>query len=733
MSELDPAVFDLALRVVWEQHPDALFITGLDGRILEANDALLCRVGYTREQLMELGVIPTVKENTEEFKAQEREAALAGLQRSHRMTGVRQNGETFRVEVITVPLSVDGAIVAVLGIARDIEAIEGAEAAREVIEKQFEATLNSISDGIYLLDKDFRFIYINPRGEAISHRTRQELFGKSIWEEFPPLRASEFGIAYLKAMEDQVTLVVRELYAPLSATLEATVYPSPDGLAIYVRDVSDEEAARALLEERDHRIASQAALLDKTSDAMVVRGLDHVIQYWNRGAESIYGWSAAEAVGASIRDLLYDDAADFDAATLTVMETGEWSGDIRQQTRDGRTIVAECRWSLVLDDEGVPEAIFAVNSDVTDRRQADEDAAREQRMKSLGTLAGGIAHDLNNVLTPLLMSVLLLAMDESDPSKLQSLGVIETSVKRGADMVRQVLGFARGVEGKRVPVHLARLVEDTMAFCRETLPEGIVVTSEIDRDIDVTGDPVQLLQVLVNLVINARDVLPDGGTIHVSVALEEESAAGRRQAVIAVEDSGPGIAPEVASRMFEPFFTTKDVGVGTGLGLAICAAIVRSHGGQMRATSPRGSGARFEVVLEARPHVEVGSHHTPLVTRRGNGELILIVDDEAAIRQTARRVLESMGYRTAVAANGREALLHLSDFPDTVDLVLTDVTMPELDGVGAASAIAELYPRLPVLFMSGLDTEDGYLTKPFTAAELLAAVAGRLDPPGPAD
>ena len=167
MSELDPAVFDLALRVVWEQHPDALFITGLDGRILEANDALLCRVGYTREQLMELGVIPTVKENTEEFKAQEREAALAGLQRSHRMTGVRQNGETFRVEVITVPLSVDGAIVAVLGIARDIEAIEGAQAAREVIEKQFEATLNSISDGIYLLDKDFRkFRQINVNGTS---------------------------------------------------------------------------------------------------------------------------------------------------------------------------------------------------------------------------------------------------------------------------------------------------------------------------------------------------------------------------------------------------------------------------------------------------------------------------------------------------------------------------------------------------------------------------------------
>ena len=726
MNHLDPAVFDLALRVVWEQHPDALFICALDGRILEANDALLERVGYSRAELLELGVIPVVMENTEEFKAAEYDAAVAGERRRNRMTGLSSGGETFRVEVITVPLEVDGTVVAVLGIARDVEALEGAQEARRAIEERFEATLNSISDGIYFLDSDFRFIYVNPRGEEISRRSRDDLFGKSLWEEFPLMRGSEFGIGYLTAMEKQEKVVVRERYEPFSVALEATVYPSSNGIAIYVKDVTEEEAARGRIIERDKRIASQAALLDKTSDAMVVRGLDHVIQYWNRGAEAMYGWTAEEAVGQSIRDLLYSKPDAFDVATGTVVDLGEWSGDIDQVSKDGRMIVSSCRWSLVLDDNGEPEAIFAVNSDVTERRRDDEIASREQRMKSLGTLAGGIAHDLNNVLTPLLMSVQLLAIDEVDPSRLQTLGVIETSVKRGAEMIKQVLSFARGVDGRRIPVHLARLVDDTLAFCHETLPPAITVTSDVDPGIDTIGDPTQLLQVLINLVTNARDVMPDGGGIHISVAWEDGAPGPHRRAVVAVTDTGPGVAPEVARHMFEPFFTTKDVGVGTGLGLAICAAIVRSHGGEMRAASDTGGGARFEMVLRGTPHAVQAASQKHSAMQRGNGELVLIVDDEPAIRQTARKVLDGFGYRTAVAAHGGDAIAYLTEFPGEVDLVLTDVTMPVLDGVSAVESILQTYPDLPVLFMSGRSTEPGYLAKPFSAHDLLTAVAEAL-------
>lgn len=731
MTDLDPAVFDLALRVVWEQHPDALFIAALDGHVLEANDALLARVGYSREELIELGLIPVVKENTDDFKTEELDAAIAGEQRRNRMTGVRSDGTTFRVEVITVPLEVDGEIVAVLGIARDLEELEGAEAERRAIEERFEATLNSISDGIYFLDRDFRFIYVNPRGEEISRRSRADLFGKSLWDEFPLMRGSEFGIGYQKALTEQTRVVVREAYSPFNAVLEATVYPSQSGIAIYVRDVTEEEHARSLLTERDRRIASQAALLDKTRDAMVVRGLDHTIQYWNRGAESMYGWSASEAIGQSIRELLYDQPEAFDAATEAVISLGEWTGDIEQRTRDGRTLVASCRWSLVLDEHGEPEAIFAVNSDVTERRRDDELASREQRMKSLGTLAGGIAHDLNNVLTPLLMSVQLLAMEETDASKLQTLNVIEGSVKRGAEMIRQVLSFARGVEGRRIPVHLSRLIDDLIAFCNETLPPSIVVTADVDPGIDTVGDPTQLLQVLNNLVTNARDVMPDGGGIHIVVGWEPPRPGAARRALISVTDTGPGIPPEIADHMFEPFFTTKDVGVGTGLGLAICASIVRSHGGEMRASSGPGKGATFELLLTGALHTTPESHHRSVAAPRGNGELVLIVDDEAAIRQTARKVLEASGYRTAVAAHGGEAVAYLERFPGTVALVITDVTMPVLDGIAAAQSIAEAHPGLPVLFMSGIATDGEYLAKPFSAVELLKAVAKKLEASAP--
>ena len=738
-----------AQRSLFYENRDAVYVLGLDGRFLEFNQALIDRLGYDRDELLALGFLPTAEGPDSDRVAEQFHRAVAGESVRYNATGARRDGSTFRADVSNSPLLLQGEVRAVLGVAHDIDDLESARDSRDSLEAEFEATLNAISDGLYFLDSDFVFTYVNPRGEEISQRPREQLLGQSIWDEFPLMLGSEFGIGYRRALAEQVKVVVRERYDPYNVTLEATVYPTTNGLAIYVRDVTDEEATHAELAENALKISSQAALLDSARDAIIVRGLDNRIRYWNRSAANLYGWAADEVVGRSIRDLLYRKADVFDAATAATIANGEWSGDIEQITRDGRTILADCRWSLVRDANGEPEAIFAVNTDVTLRRRDEETHLRAERMESLGTLAGGIAHDLNNVLTPLLMSVQLLASEETDESKLQTLAVIEASAKRGADMMRQVLSFARGVEGRRIHVDTTRLIADVEAFCREALSKLIRVHTRIAPGTwNTVGDPTQLQQVLVNLVGNARDAMSAGGDLRISARNVDVSMpfhyhlpAPGRYVRIEVEDSGTGMPADVAKKIFEPFFTTKRTGEGTGLGLATSIATVRSHGGNIQVYSEPDVGSRFDVFLPAAAPEPTpsGKPTSPMVLSasipRGSGQLVLVVDDEPDIRHVAKQALEAYGYRTAVAGNGVEALDYLATFPGDTDLVFSDMSMPVMDGATMLAKIDELYPKLPVLLASGLTTTvpespvgvagRDFISKPYVAPDLAAAV-GRL-------
>ncbi len=744
MTESDTiaALLTEAQRALFYENRDAVYVLGLDGRFLEFNQALLDRLGYDRDELLALGFLPTVEGSDSDYVAGQFQRAAAGESVRYNATGARRDGSTFRADVSNTPLLHRGKVLAVLGVAHDIDDLESARDSRDSLEAEFEATLNAISDGLYFLDSNFVFTYVNPRGEEVSQRRKDQLLGKSIWDEFPLMLGSEFGIGYRRALAEQVKVVVRERYAPYNVTLEATVYPTTNGLAIYVRDVTEEEATHAVLAENALKIASQAALLDSARDAIIVRGLDNGIRYWNRSAANLYGWSADEVVGSSIRDLLYRKTDLFDAATAATIANGEWSGDIEQITRDGRVILADCRWSLVRDANGDAEAIFAVNTDVTIRRRHEETALRAQRMESLGTFAGGIAHDLNNVLTPLLMSAQLLAADETDEGKKASLAVIEASAKRGAAMMRQVLEFARGVDGRRIHIDMHRLIGDAEAFCREAMPKSISVSSFVPPDAwKAVGDPTQLLQVLVNLVANARDAMPHGGTlrltvenVHVADAFSLRVPNPGRYVGFRVEDTGEGMPAEVLAHAFDPFYTTKGIGEGTGLGLATSASIVQSHGGSMQVYSEVGSGSRFDVLLPAAATpAESELDATPPATAEpplGTGQHVLIVDDEPDIRRAARIALEGHGYRVSVVSNGREALDYLAQFPGETQIILSDVAMPVMDGTALLAAVTQSHPQLPVLLTSGLSlgpkeagARRGFLTKPYSTDQLRSEIA----------
>ena len=498
--------------------------------------------------------------------------------------------------------------------------------------------------------------------------------------------------------------------------------------------------------EAQRRIQEQAELLDLAQDAILVRDLDGKLEFWNAGAERIYGWTREEALGRSVEELLYADPTPFREGMARCLAEGTWTAEVDQFRKDGSTVAVEARWTLVRDDKGTPRRILSINTDITERRKLVAQFLRAQRMESIGTLAGGIAHDLNNVLSPILMSIGLLKMEgRVAPGSEEILATVEASARRGADMVKQVLTFARGVEGARVSVNLKRCLEDLGRVVRDTFPRDISFREELPEQLwRLWGDPTQVHQVLLNLAVNARDAMPEGGVLTIAaenVRLDESYAAMNpvaspgRYVRISVSDTGTGMSPEVVEQIFDPFFTTKELGKGTGLGLSTAQAILRSHGGFISVYSEPGNGTEFRAYFPADratslEEEENGGAATPL---RGDNELVLVVDDEAAVRDITRQTLEAFGYRVITASDGAEAVAIVGRRPGEIDVVLTDFMMPILDGPSTIRALRHMDPNLRIVAASGLGGNGAvakaadagarhFIPKPYTAETLLTAV-----------
>jgi len=364
-------------------------------------------------------------------------------------------------------------------------------------------------------------------------------------------------------------------------------------------------------------------------------------------------------------------------------------------------------------------------------------------MESIGTLAGGIAHDLNNVLTPIMLSLELLKEEHKDEQSQRMFTILERNTERGANLIKQVLSFARGVEGERKPLQIMNHISEIEKVLKETLPRNIEIKTDRPKDLfSIYGDATQIHQVIMNLCVNARDAMPDGGKLSVSAEnlfIDENYARMHTEAkvgsyvVIAVSDTGIGIPPEILDRIFEPFFTTKNFGKGTGLGLSTAHAIVKSHGGFINVYSEVGKGTTFRVYLPGvkteMQNVEEQQPELPL----GQGELVLVVEDEDPIREVTISTLEKYGYNVLAADDGADAVALYAQNKDKINVILMDMMMPVMDGEASIRVIRRINPEVKVIVVSGLADKDKLaklerthahilLQKPYTANRLLKAI-----------
>lgn len=615
--------------------------------------------------------------------------------------------------------------------------------------ERFRQIAENVADLIVMLDSSAHCLYANPAYAAAVGRPH-DCTGHDVFSDVHPddratveklFRATlhhgqsgraEYRLAHADGM-------VRHVEAQNSAVRDFS--GAVTQVLVVARDVTERRAAL-------ERIRQQAALLDHAQDAILVRDMEDHVTYWNRSAARIYGWAGEEPRQRRAADLWTEEAGQVEMARNATLFYGEWMGEMRQRSREGLDLIMQSRWSLLQGSDGTAAGFLVINTDIAEKKRLEAQFLRVQRTESIGLLAGGVAHDINNVLLPIMASTELLEPLVTAPEAKPFLASIRSSAQHGAALVRQLLAFARGAVGQHTEIALRPLLEDFVGFVNQTFPRSISVSlAPGEAPWAVRGDATQLKQVLMNLCINARDAMPEGGriTLRVTNTIVNEVEAARLREIkpgphvaIDVADTGSGMSPAVLERIFDPFFTTKEVGKGTGLGLAAVRGIVKGHNGTISVESWPGRGSAFKIYLPALSGAVKPTPPPPDArARQGSGETFLLIDDDDSVRNVLSTVLTASGYRVLKASSAAEAERVFSAHHPEIRLVLTDVMMADGDGFSVVRRLRQLGAQVPMLIMSGLAGAGNYeqqaaalnvplLAKPLTREALLRAVQAAL-------
>ena len=487
-------------------------------------------------------------------------------------------------------------------------------------------------------------------------------------------------------------------------------------------------------------------LLDLITDAIVLCSIEGQVKYWNRSAETIYGCfgTVTGLQAVDFRDR-FEDPHCREAIDLTVSH-GEWSGEFQLVTQTGKEITIASHWYLLATTDGTPPSILTIDTNITEYKLLERQFLRAQRLENLGTLASGIAHDLNNILTPIvaITELLPLRLKNLDERTQKLLSTLAENSKRGRELVAQILTFARGGDGEHTILQPRHLLAEVIQVARQTFPRSIEISLQIENSNlwTLSADSTQLHQVLINLCVNARDAMPDGGELTIkaeNIILTDQylklhpDAHGGAYVAITVADTGIGIEPELLSRIFEPFFTTKPIGKGTGLGLSTVKTIVHNHQGFVDISSQVGQGTQFRFYLPANDRVEPVHVESIVPALTGNGELILIVDDEPSIREILVTTIESYDYQSVTAHNSQQAIELYRQHHHEIHTILLDYMMPGGNPDHTIAQFHSIDPHVRVIVMSGLSADEiaaeshgepatSFLAKPFSTRDLLCAL-----------
>lgn len=630
---------------------------------------------------------------------------------------------------------------------------DNAEAHMRSSEAELAAIFNSAHDGMITFTGDLRIGLMNPAAARMYGCEAAAAIGRSLLDFVPPRLRAGVGDDIRDFMQSRETT---RLFAdgvalrddgsefPCEGSSTKSVVGGKRFATMTFRDLTESKASQA-------KIREQAQMLNQVRDAILVCDMNDRIIFWNRGSRLLYGLSDEQAIGRNVAEVLFAHQRTlWEETQQLVLERGVYSAEVSRIGKDGREMVIEHRHSLIRDERGEPAAQLIISFDVTARKIHEAQQRRSQRLESIGTLAGGIAHDLNNVLTPILMSGKLIKRGDQNRERLAD--TIVASAERGGQMIKKLLAFAGGEPGIQERIDVHEIVREAEEILRHTLPKTIDLRVHCgDHLRALSGNATELSQVLMNLAINARDAMPQGGVLEISAEnVDVDATLAERSdglqpgphVLLTVTDTGAGIPRELIERIFDPFFTTKLQGKGTGLGLATSLGIVRTHGGDITVASEPGHGTSVTICLpSARPASVIGvvadqgdqGNEVP----RGRGEEILLVDDESLIVETARVTLEDAGYRVTAASSGDKAIATYRQASATIKLVILDLMMPGMDGLATKAGLREIKPDVRIIATSGfrrpgdegggLTDVDGFLPKPYSDEQLLRLVRHVLD------
>ncbi|MFA6469722.1 MAG: PAS domain S-box protein [Bacteroidota bacterium] len=734
-------------RKIFENVQDVFFQTNLEGIITEISPSIERYSDYPRIALIGTPIAQLYRNpgNHEELlKMIKNHGEIV----DYELPLKGKNGRVIYASVNAhILIDSTGAIAGYEGAIRDISERKRSE--REMI--MLSQAIKSVSECVSVTDALNNILFVNAAFLQTYGYTKEELIGKNISvvrsDKNAPDLVSDILTTTLRGNWEGEVINKRkdgtEFLVHLSTTNVRDDHNDIIALIGVAKDITEQRKAEAALRESEerHRLILHTAL-----DGFWFIDMEGRFLEVNETYCKMSGYQPDELLTLRLSDLGPSEAVkNMTERFAELIGKGEDRFESQLCRKDGSVFIIEVSAQYLPIENG---RIVAFLRDITEKKQLEAQFLRAQRMEGLGTLAGGIAHDLNNVLSPILLSVEFLKRNFVSESAQKILESVETSARRGSEIVKQILAFARGMETQKILLQPRHLIKEIVGIFKETFSRSISIVSDIPNNTwTIVGDPTHFHQLIMNLGVNARDAMPDGGTLTITASnVEIDELYARmnidartgRYVLISIQDSGIGMSPKTLDHIFEPFFTTKEIGKGTGLGMSTVYSIVKSHNGFINVQSEIGKGTTVNIYLPA-SDVSPMEKHEPMAHRNfnGNGELVLVVDDEASIREVTKQTLESYNYTVVTASDGAEGVVRFTENRDAICLVVTDIMMPVLDGKHMIASLRKINPKIKVIASSGLIDKtmtnidekipvDAFIDKPYTAEKLMELVTAVL-------